>query len=585
MPVLAEDQRALNREAAERVHAYARDVLDGRIVTGELVRLACQRHLDDMATAEDRGLRFDAEAAGFGIRFFPQLLRHYKGEWGPKGLPGSAGYRPGRPIELLPWEAFLVGSLDGWYMRNPEPDHDVEWIRRFTTAFVELGKKGGKSLLGAGIGLRRTFFDNEPGAEGYCIATKRDQARIVWRDADAMTAASPILRSHISRGARTLSEAATNSKFAPLSAEERGEEGINPYIAIVDELHRAANGDMLGMIENSFGARLAGLLLIITTAGEPGENVWATQRKLAEAILRGIVRNDRFFALVYAIDERDDPFDESCWPKANPSMPVTPKLEDLRQRATDAKAAPAKLNDFLRLRLNRPSSRTSRYFDMAVWQDERNAGQPAPAEGARAWGGMDLGWSRDLSAFALWVPRGERFDLVVRAWAPEMAAQRRGDGLYERFADAGWLTLTEGDVRDDDRIEAEIIELCDPYDVVSIDYDRAMASGLVIRLERSGLTLRPVGQGWLSLSPAMKELERLVTTRLLNHGGNGLLAWAASNTDAKLDDYGNVRPIKPHSTSNDKVDPISASLDAIAGWLVDRSAPAAPTVKPWVIVR
>lgn len=569
---IAVDQDEANREAAERVHAYARDVVAGRIVTGELLRLACERHLHDLETADERGLRFDPIAAGKAIRFFPMLLRHYKGEWGPKGLPGSPAYTPGLPIELLEWEAFLVGSLDGWFMRNPELGHPVEWIRRFTIAYVEVGKKNGKSLLGAGVGIKRTFYDAEPGAEGYTLATKRDQARLVWSDADAMVAASPLLQRRIRRSAKTLSDPVTRSKFMPLSAEEKGEEGINPHDAIADELHRYPDGSMLGMIENSFGARLQPLLFIITTAGEPGENVWAAQRKLAEDIVRGTVANDRFFALIYAIDPDDNPFDEAVWPKANPSMPVTPKLEELRQRAIEAKASPAKLNDLLRLRLNRPASRQSRFFDMSAWNAEANRVPPQdpPEDTPLVWAGLDLGLTRDLSAFGMWIPRGERVDIILRAWAPEAAAARRGDGLYERWADEGLMRLTEGDIRDDEAIEADVLELCNLVEVRRFMYDRYGAAALVVRLQRAGLPVEPVGQGWVSMSPALKELERLYLAGSLNHGGNALLAWAASNADTISDTNGNVRLRKPTISSPEKIDPMSALLDAIAGWLGDR---------------
>jgi phage terminase large subunit-like protein len=579
-------QDAANLEAGLRVTAYAKAVIAGDVVAGELLRLAAERHMRDLETADANGWRFDLAAAGKGIRFFPMLLRHYKGEWGPKGLPNSPAYVPGKPIELLDWEAFLIGSLEGWFMRNPEPGHAVEWIRRFTIAYTEVGKKNGKSLIAAGVGIKRTFYDGEAGAEGYTIATKRDQARLVWTDADKMVAASPILSRKIQRSAKTLSDPLTSSKFAPLSAEERGEEGINPHIVDADELHRYADGQLFEMIENSFGARLQPLLFIITTAGEPGENVWAHQRKLAEQILRGQVVNERFFALVYAIDPDDDPFDETVWPKANPSMPVTPKLEEMRQRAIEAKASPSKLNSLLRLRLNRPMSVQSRFFDVTTWGDpddaigRANSAKPIdpPEDAPLAWAGLDLGLTRDLSAFGLWIPRQvtvgedsvERYDVIVRAWAPEKAAERRGDGLYEHWAEDGFLTLTDGDIRDDEAIEADILELANLCEVRRFSYDRYGAAALVVRLQRAGLPVEPLGQGWVSMSPALKELERLYLAGLLNHGGNPLLAWAVSNADSIQDTNGNIRLKKPTTSSPDKIDPVSAVLDAVAGWLGDR---------------
>lgn len=568
MAVAAPDGLALDIATGERVHAYARAVVAGEVVAGELVRLAAARHLRDLQTAGERGLRFDAAEAGWAIRFFPTLLRHYKGEWGP-----GPGKPVGDPIVLGPWQEFLVGSLFGWFRRNPTRGHPREWILRFTKAYVEVGKKNGKDLTAAGVGILRTFFRGEAAAETYVVATKRDQAKLTWNDMDTLVERSPALRARISRSARSLWDPTTKSKAMPLSSEDGTEEGINPDTAIVNELHRHRDRGMFDMIEQSFGARLEPLEFIITTAGEPGgQTVWASERRIAERVLRGLVDDDQLFALVFAIDEHDDPFDERCWPKANPGIGVSPKWEEMRQRAAEAKVEPAKRNAFCRLRLNRPMSASSRYFEMAHWLDAANARPAAEPDGADAWGGMDLGWSRDLSAAALWVPRAGRYELVVRAWAPEASARARGDGLYERFAEAGWLTLTEGDVRDEDAVEADILAFTTGYRIRRWCYDRAMASGLVQRLVRAWGedVVEPVAQGWVSLSPAMKELERLAAAKRLAHGGNGLLLWAVGNTDGKYDDQGNVRPVKPNRNSPDKIDPVSAALDAIAGWLVDR---------------
>ncbi len=578
MAVAALDQDAINREFGERVHDYARRVLSGEIATGELVRLACKRHLRDIIEGEARGLRFDPDEAGWAIRFFPTVLRHYKGEWGPRGN------QPGQPIVLGPWQEFLVGSLFGWFRQNPTEGHPRGWLLRFTKAYIEVGKKNGKDLTAAGVAIIRTFFRDEPAAECYGIATKREQARQVWLDMDTLVDKSPALKARIKRTVKALFDPVSRSKIMPLSSEEGGEEGINPDTGIVNELHRHRNRKMLDMIENSFGARLEPLLFIITTSGEPGgQTVWASERRIAERVLRGIDDNDQLFALVYAIDEGDDPFDESCWPKANPGIGVSPKWEEMRQRAAEARVEPAKLNAFVRLRLDRPMSSTSRFFDVTTWLDPANSIAPGEPDEIDAWGGIDLGWSRDLSCFGLWVPNGGRFGIVLHAWAPEAAAKLRGDGLYERFADQGVLTLTEGNVRDDDIIEADILAAVAGYRMRRTMYDRALASGLVQRLTRAGLEVEPVAQGWVSISPAMKELERLTTLKRLAHGANPLLAWMISNTDGKADDNGNVRPIKPNRNSPDKIDGVSALLNAIAGWLGDGESDAVePDVEPFV---
>jgi phage terminase large subunit-like protein len=155
---------------------YARAVLKRRILAGELVRLACQRHLDDLKSGPGRGLRFDKHSALHAINFFP-LLQHSQGEWA------------GGPFILEPWQKFMVGSLFGWKREDG--------TRRFRTAYNEVARKNGKSTLSAGVGLYLFDGDDEPGAQVFTAATKRDQARIVHSEAVRMVKASPALRSHI----------------------------------------------------------------------------------------------------------------------------------------------------------------------------------------------------------------------------------------------------------------------------------------------------------------------------------------------------------------------------------------------------
>ena len=149
--------------ATHPVTQYAQDVLAGDIVTGRLVRLACERHMRDLETAHERGWVFSVAKADRAISFFG-LLRHYKGKWA------------GQPITLSPWQVFGIGSVFGWV--------DDAGLRRFRTAYWEVARKNGKSTKAGGIGLYMLVGDGEPGAEVYSAATKRDQAKIIFDAAE-----------------------------------------------------------------------------------------------------------------------------------------------------------------------------------------------------------------------------------------------------------------------------------------------------------------------------------------------------------------------------------------------------------------
>src|SRR5690554_4565746 len=231
---------------------YAQQVLAGELPAGRLVRLACERHLRDLETGHQRGLWFDNEAAERAIAFFG-FLRHSKGEWA------------GRAFELSPWQAFVVGSVFGWKREDG--------TRRFRTAYNEVPRKNGKSTLSAGIGLYLAFFDDEPGAEVYAAATKRDQAKIVWSEGKRMVQNTPALRARIKAFVNNLHIEATASKFEPLGADADSMDGLNIHGAIVDEVHAHKSRAMIDVLDTATGARRQPLIWYITTAGYDRESV------------------------------------------------------------------------------------------------------------------------------------------------------------------------------------------------------------------------------------------------------------------------------------------------------------------------
>lgn len=574
MAALAAPSRGLvdltDEEAGELVTAYALDVVAGRIVAGDLVRRACQRHLDDLKAGSLRGLRFDAALAGWGIRFFPSMFRHYKGEWGP--IPGVR--RLGQPVELEPWECFAVGSLFGWLRANPNPRSQRKWIRRFRRLFLEVAKKNGKTLLAAGLLVVLTFFDDEPGAEGYTIATKRDQARLPFTDARTLIEKSPALQRRIQVSAKSLFDVGSKSSLTPLSSEEGGEDGINPHAALVDELHRILRRGLVDLITESFGAREQPFLGYITTAGIVGESIWGEEHDYAEKVVKGVVDDDGLLALIYGVDRNDDPLhDEACWPKANPNLGVSVSVDDLRRAVLEAREKPGKAPAVLRLRFNVRTQAATRKIDIDRW--DLNPKEYAAEAGATGWLGLDLGWTRDLSSASLLIANDDgTFDLRLKVWVPAEAiriAEERHHLPYRLWVEQEWMTETEGNVRDDDKIVADIIALRDEdeWDIREIRYDRAMSTNVVRRLAEAGFTLEPQPQTIGAIAGPLKEFERLYLTRKLRTGGNPVLRWMASNLETKSDDNGNERPVKPDGNSPLKIDGISASLDAIASRLGD----------------
>jgi len=525
------------------VEAYARAVLAGEVVAGRLVKLACARHLRDLEEGPARGLRWDRAAAAFAIGFFG-FLKQSKGEWA------------GQPLTLQPWQAFVVGSIFGW--------KGADGTRRFKTAYEELARKNGKSTVAAGIGLLLAFFSGEPGAEVYTAATKRDQARIVHSEAVRMVKASPVLRQRVRVYKDNLNSEATNSKYEPLGADADTLDGLNPNGVIVDELHAHKTRAMLDVLETATGARREPLTFVITTAGVAGESVYGETHDYAEKVLDGRQQDDTFFAFVAAIDEGDSWQDEACWPKANPNLGVSVKIDDLRRKAEKAKAMPGALMAFLRLHLNVRTQVHSAWLDIDRWDACAAGVEAAALEGRECYAGLDLASTTDVAALVLLFSDGGAYDVLPCFWVPENACRQRertNKTRFDAWVRAGLVEATPGDVIDYDRIRAKINELNERYHVKEIAIDRWNSTQLAAQLGGDGFEVVGFGQGFASMSAPTKELEGLILSGRLRHGGHPVLRWMAGNVAVEQDAAGNLKPSKKKST--EKIDGVVALVMAL----------------------
>ena len=324
---------------------YAESVVSGEIVAGKPVRLACERHLRDLETAHERGLYFDDGAAQLAVDFI-QNCKHSKGEWA------------GQNLILADWQLFIVGSVFGWKR--------LDGTRRFREVYNEVARKNGKSTFVAAIGLYLTCADDEPGAEVYSFATKEDQAKIVWSEANRMAKQTPALMRrlviHDSQNNASISWTARNSFFKPLARGSDTESGLNPHGAIGDELHEFKTRNMVDIIDSAVGARRQPLIWYITTAGWDQSSIWWEKRSYALMVVEQAVEDDSVFVYIATLDEDDDWRDETVWIKANPNLGISVKLEGLREDAAKADAQPSRSERLPSLRAER-SDRAGRALD------------------------------------------------------------------------------------------------------------------------------------------------------------------------------------------------------------------------------
>lgn len=558
--------------------AWARRVVSGKVVAGHLTRLACQRHLGDLKAGKARGLVWDRAAALHAIEFFSHL-RHSTGEWA------------GQPFDLQPWQQFVVGSVFGWKR--------ADGLRRFRTAYVEVARKNGKSALLAGIALYALVADGEAGAHVYAAATTRDQARIVFGEAERMVAASQALSSRVTRTVNNLAVLPTASWFRPLSADASKMDGLNVHFAAVDEVHEHPGPEIIQKLNTATGARRQPLIVEITTAGHDRHSVCRQHHEFSVKVLEGTLPHETanpWFAFIATIDAGDDWTDPKVWVKANPSLGVTVKPDDLKRQIDEAREMPAQQNAIRRLRLNEWTEQVTRWLDMQVWAEGGLAPETSGATiaadlerlegllvGRECYGGLDLARVNDLSAFLLLFPPtrdaalgslADKWIVLSRFWVPEEDIRRRArrDRVpYDVWRDQGFLVATPGNATDFAFIEAEIVSLAGRFDLRELAYDRTFAGEIVQHLQDEGINLVQFGQGFLSMAAPTAELERLAVSRLLWHGGHPVLRWNASNVAVRHDPAGNIKPDKERSS--ERIDGIVALCNALGrAMLRDESA-------------
>lgn len=564
--------------AVDRTTAYARDVVAGKYVVGQLVRKAAERHLRDLEEGAARGLRFDIAEAERSIDFFPIALRHWEGELGAR--PEAPD---GDPVVLESWQCFIVGSAFGWMKWSDEYDR---WVRRFRLVYIEIAKKNGKSLLGAGMGLRLAFFDDEPGAQVYSAATTREQAKLVWRNAMLAVEKSRSLSRRIDTmpSTSTLYDRQTHSTFKPLARESNSAQGINVHGAIIDELHVHPDRTMFDNLATATAARAQPMRFVITTAGVQRESCWWEVRSDVVRVIDRRVDDDAIFGYIATLDESDDIFDEAVWRKANPNLGVSVGLQLLRDAAARARRSPGERAAFMRFHMNMPTAKATGAIDIDEWDacepdidrllltvEEYEARfRERVAKGEVCYGGLDLASVRDLTALVLVAKLGDEWHVLCRFWCPEEGIDERSriDGVpYRQWVDDGWLIATSGNSTDYEFVREEAKKLAEEWLIGEIAFDRWNATQLVTQLMQDGAACVPISQTHAGLAPGWRDIEKAVLDHKLRHGAHPILRWMAGNVEVETDAQGNQKPSK--SDSIERIDGMVALDMAMNRWIAN----------------
>jgi phage terminase large subunit-like protein len=507
------------------------------------VRLAAQRHLDDLKR-KNWDYEFRESDAEHVCNFIANLP-HVEGSWETK------------TISLEPAQVFVLCVVFGWRRK-------ADGLRRFSSVYIEMARKGAKSTLTAGIALYCLCCEGEVGPQVIIGATTGEQAQKVFKPAKQMVERTSQLRDAfgVEAWARSITCQDSGGYIQTINAKSSTQDGWNPHVGILDELHAHKDRGLYDVIRSAFGARKNPLLWIITTAGYNDQGVCYEQRVLVTKILEGIVPGEHYFGVIFTLDDGDSPLDETKWIKANPMLGVTPTLESMRSYAKEAIASPDSMGEFQTKRCNIWTSAKNGWVNMELWK--RGAAVPASFDGLSVFAAIDLASVSDITARVMVARKDGRLLVRGRYWVPERMVEerdRRASLPYKRWVQEGWLQVTPGDVCDYEFVEADLDRDLKDNRVEKFAYDPWNARDIVNRLVAKSAPMVEFRQGIPSFAAPMQELARLITSGMIDHGGDPVLAWMASNVVARRDTNNNVAPDRKNS--QDKIDGFVALAMAV----------------------
>lgn len=566
-------------KAAER---YARDVLAGTIPACKWVKAACQRQVDDLARSKsDKAwpFVFDPEMAEKWCSFV-ELLPHVKGtQWA------------GQHIKLEPWQQFTVCCVYGWRNRKTG-------FRRFRTAYLEVARKNAKSSILGALALGHLTIDGELGAECYTCATTRDQAKIVFTIAKMMAQKEPEFRARFGVGIyeNALAVDASGSKMVPLSAEGSTLDGLNTSFAAIDELAQHKTRAVHDVIDSSLGSRSQPLIWKITTAGSDRGGVCYDVRLFLTKILNTTLKahgglgykvdgncteDDSTWGIIYTVDdgEEKDPFNEAYWPKANPNFGISVDVDDMRRMARMARTQAAALGEFLTKRLNVWVGADTGWLNMLEWDACADPTlREADFERQKCWIGLDAAFKRDLFAkvkvFTRDIDGEPHYYVFGRYYTHRQLAEAEGSEQLAGWAREGWIHLSDGNVTDIAHVRDELIgdgatrgDL-QRFELAEVGFDPAQIQPFAAEMVDEGVPMVEVRPLVLNFSPAMKDVQELVTARRFHHCGDPVLAWMIGNVVCHYDAKDNIYPRKERPEN--KIDGAIALFMAMSRALLAR---------------
>lgn len=524
-------------------YKYAVDVVEGNVICGDNIRLACKRYLSDLKRED---LIFREDVVDRAIAFIG-TLKHFTSK------------SSGKPFILEPWQQFIVANIIGWY-----------WVesgdRRFTSSYIEVSRKNGKTALAAALCMYFLIADGEDGAEVDLAANSKDQAKIAYEFCKNFAIQLDPKQGYLKAYRDNILFNVNNSKLKVFAADDSKLDGFNASFGLVDEYHSAKNSRVRDVIKSSMGMRQNPHLCTITTAGFDKTLPCYKLRTTAIEILNGLKEDDSLFVAIYSLDEGDDWTDSQNWIKCTPNLDVTVTSRYIKEQVKSA--------------INNPSEEVGvKTKTLNLWCDTASVWMPESYivknsqqirledfKDYQCYIGVDLAATSDLTAVSYLIVKDDKYYFKTDYYLPESALKEKPDReLYKYWKQQGLLKITEGNVTDYDYITNDLVKASESLSIQAIGYDKYNATQWAITATELGLPLEEYPQTLGNFNKPTREMERLILSGKAIIDNNEINRWCFKNVTLKSDYNGNVKPNK--SSKYKKIDGAIAMIQALGMYL------------------
>ena len=539
---------------AKKFTEYAEDVVNGRIVAGELIKLTCKRYL---SWFDRDDIYFDEEAAERPVKFIAKLKL-----WQGKQFKG-------KPFELQDWQKFMVYGMFGWYRKSTGR-------RLIRQAYVQIARKCGKTSLTAALGLYGLIADKEPGAEVTTVAPSSKQSQLLFEHARNLGASINKHNILNMNRAGLIKFPYTKSKFHIMSSDKNFGDGFNPSIGIVDEYHAFKDNDVPNLIRDGMMMRTNPLMIYITTAGTNLYGPCKEFRDMCEDILKGLKHDDTIFPLIYELDKTDNWEDETCWKKCCPALHNTVFEDAMSSALTLAKNNPSDEIDIKTKNFNMWCAGETNWIneetvkkysidfeleDLMVY-DEKLKKKVMPKK-YYAFVGIDLAADRDFTSMSICIPAENRqIYFKTYLFVPSQSIKTSPlKYMYQNWDRQKDIIVCDGNVQDYDIILNKLLEINSLIPIYKVGYDPFHSTSFAVNMEYHGFNLEIIKQSAGHYTDPIANLYRKFLLGEVKIDNNAAVRWCFNNVVMHEDNHRNKFP-KKKGKRIEKIDAVVSMLMA-----------------------